>query len=248
MVLNFLRWHLEERHAVAAVRDGGKALDLLRQRDYDLILLDLGTPGPGSSDLARSLARRPAVTPVLVASADPAGVEVARRLGLADWIAKPYSLGELEEKLDRLLASSAASRASHEILFHGGDGKGIDAVAAFAAAGLSRGEAVVLIVTPAHRRELARKLKTAPRPDRLTWVDTHTVLSRVLVDGEPDEVAFRSLLEPLLRELRARPGVKGIRLYGEAVGVLADGGQESQAAKLEGLWNAWLRERPMALL
>jgi CheY-like chemotaxis protein len=248
MVLNFLRWHLEELHAVAAVRDGGKALDLLRQREYDLILLDLGTPGPGGSDMARALAMRPAGTPVLVASADPAGVEVARCLGAADWIAKPYSLRELEEKVARLLAGPPAPCGTHELVFFGEEGREVERVVRFAADGLDRGQAVALIVTPPHRKAIARRLNSGPGLDRLAWLDAHEAISRVLVNGQPDERAFRNLVEPFLRELATRPGVKGIRLYGEAVGVLADGGQEAQAARLEELWNAFQRQNPMDVL
>jgi len=90
--------------------DGQEALDQLEDGRFDLILLDLHMPRRTGFDVARALRtsvppHRHALTPILALTADASEetLRKTREVGMNDYLAKPFHLPELEERLRRLV-------------------------------------------------------------------------------------------------------------------------------------------------
>ena len=90
--------------------DGARALELIREADYDLLVLDLLMEGTdGVTVLERASKLRPDL-PILVLSA-LSDVETKVRcfeLGAADYMTKPFALAELRARISARLRPSAA--------------------------------------------------------------------------------------------------------------------------------------------
>ncbi len=117
-----------------------------------------------------------------------------------------------------------------------------EAVSTFAASGLSKGEAVVLVATPAHSRALAARLKskginveTAQTSRQLTIANAEEILPRLIVDCMPDMVEFNRFAMNLLQRITGR--YARVRWWGEIVGLLWEYGNHPAALRLEELAN-----------
>jgi hypothetical protein len=113
-----------------------------------------------------------------------------------------------------------------------------DAVADYAATGLSRGEAVVIIATPEHRAAFLQRLKAqagALREGQLKLLDAEATLATFMANGMPQWNAFREVVGGLIAELRLQ--YPTVRAYGEMVDVLWQRGERSAAIRLEEYWN-----------
>jgi CheY-like chemotaxis protein len=87
--------------------DGREAIERLADGPPALILLDLMMPRMDGYAFAEELDRRglrPEV-PILVLTADGRAEEKARRVGAEGYLAKPFDLDELLEKVGRLTGS-----------------------------------------------------------------------------------------------------------------------------------------------
>jgi CheY-like chemotaxis protein len=82
---------------------GERALDCLKERDVDLILLDLLMPEMDGLSFLQQKLRDPKVSniPVIVCSALGArdALERARQLGASAYVVKPFTIHEVEAKL-----------------------------------------------------------------------------------------------------------------------------------------------------
>jgi DNA-binding response OmpR family regulator len=94
-----------EGYEVEAVGDGDRALEEARNRDYDLLVLDLILPGLSGIEICRRLRGERATIPILMVTARDA--EVDRVLGLEvgadDYVTKPFSMPELVARVRALL-------------------------------------------------------------------------------------------------------------------------------------------------
>ena len=112
--------------------------------------------------------------------------------------------------------------------------------------GLKRGEGLVVISTPEHRDEFMRQLQVWGDPDeavqagRLILLDAQQTLDRFVVEGQPNWERFQSTMLPVLRQLRAAAGYKGLRAYGEMVGLLWKADKFPEAIVVEEFWNKLL--------
>lgn len=88
-------------------KDGIEGEILTKQRDYDLVLLDIMLPGMDGFSLCRSI-RRQATVPIIFLTAR--GQEEDRlygySLGCDDYVVKPFSIAELFAKTQALLKRS----------------------------------------------------------------------------------------------------------------------------------------------
>jgi two-component system, chemotaxis family, chemotaxis protein CheY len=101
---------LEDRYQVLVAPHGRGALDVMAAQGADVVIVDLMMPVlDGEGYMAEHRVRYPAV-PVLLISAGRDISAIAARLGAADWIAKPFSLTALEERVQRLAAAVAEPR------------------------------------------------------------------------------------------------------------------------------------------
>jgi len=89
---------------VLRATDGGRALELFRARQPDLIILDLMLPELSGTEVCRVI-RRESDVPILVLSAKDAEVDkvVLLELGADDYVTKPFSLRELRARVSALL-------------------------------------------------------------------------------------------------------------------------------------------------
>ncbi|MCF1487341.1 response regulator transcription factor [Pseudomonas sp. AA27] len=113
--------HLGERGFAVTVRHGtGDVPQLLREGGFDLILLDILLPDSNGLDMLVELRRRQRV-PVILMSA--LGAEQDRIVGYSqgadDYLAKPFSMAEMDVRIDALLRRVAYERqgpVSHQDL------------------------------------------------------------------------------------------------------------------------------------
>jgi anti-sigma regulatory factor (Ser/Thr protein kinase) len=128
--------------------------------------------------------------------------------------------------------------AGHAVRLYADEAELVDAVDAFARAGIDAGEAVLVVATPAHRRAFEAAL-----PHGATVIDAEETLRRFFVGGRLDRAAFDRVVGGLIRRA---PGP--IRVFGEMVAVLWDAGHVTAALELEELWSELARARPFSLL
>ncbi|MGH2577696.1 MAG: MEDS domain-containing protein, partial [Actinomycetota bacterium] len=118
----------------------------------------------------------------------------------------------------------------------------------YLAEGMRRLDGLVVITTPRHTRVIARHLAEevasatveAEREGWLVFLDARKTLDRLLVDGQPDETLFDSVVGECMREVRARSGSGKVRAFGEMVGLLWSEQRYAEAVLLEQLWNGLL--------
>ncbi|MFG2595117.1 response regulator transcription factor [Streptomyces sp. NPDC048462] len=104
-----LRRYLErEGHAVTLVGDGLAALDLVRHREPDLLVLDVMMPRADGLDVVRVLRAECRELPVLMLTARTTEDDLllGLDLGADDYVTKPYSPRELMARVRTLLRRS----------------------------------------------------------------------------------------------------------------------------------------------
>ena len=112
-----------------------------------------------------------------------------------------------------------------------------DSVGEYIGAGLRRGEAAVIIATPAHRARFQERIDSpaALKEGRLKMLDAEETLAKFLANGMPQWKSFHELVGGLIAELRLR--YPTVRVYGEMVDVLWQRGERAAAVRLEEYWN-----------
>ena len=103
---------LEETCDVIEAEDGGVALDVLRARDVDVVMLDQRMPGePGIEVLARIKALDPTIVVILATAVRDVRTAVsAMRLGAYDYLVKPFDVDDLNLLVQRALEKRALER------------------------------------------------------------------------------------------------------------------------------------------
>lgn len=102
------------RCAADVVGDGRDAVAAVRQRPYDLVLMDINLPGLSGLEAARAIRALPdaraAATPIvaLTTNAQPADAEASLAAGMNDHLVKPIDVPELLAAIERWLAAPAA--------------------------------------------------------------------------------------------------------------------------------------------
>jgi two-component system alkaline phosphatase synthesis response regulator PhoP len=106
---NLLTWTLEQgQYNVVAAADGLSALEMGRQVQPDLYLLDVGMPGMSGIEVCRELRAQQVITPILMLTGfgseedKVAGLEA----GADDYQTKPFASKELLARVNALLRRS----------------------------------------------------------------------------------------------------------------------------------------------
>jgi MEDS: MEthanogen/methylotroph, DcmR Sensory domain len=112
-----------------------------------------------------------------------------------------------------------------------------EAVARYVDTGLRRGEAAVVIATPAHRAAFLEKIDAgqAVRQGQLRLLDAEETLATFMANGMPQWKAFHEVVGGLIAELRLQ--YPTVRAYGEMVDVLWQRDEREAAIRLEEYWN-----------
>jgi len=104
-VLNLLVYNLSKAHyQVITALNGRQALEIARQAEPDLILLDLMLPEIDGLDVCREL-RRTSKVPIIMITARGEEIDrvVGLELGADDYVCKPFSVRELMARVKAVL-------------------------------------------------------------------------------------------------------------------------------------------------
>src|ERR1700743_1168036 len=87
----------EESHRVQVMRDGISALEITRNRSFDVVLLDVMLPGLSGLDVVKQLrCRKDDISVVMLTARDVVSdVGVGLDAGADDYLTKPFSFEEL---------------------------------------------------------------------------------------------------------------------------------------------------------
>jgi two-component system copper resistance phosphate regulon response regulator CusR len=96
---------LQEQFAVQMVSTGLEAQRMAAEQPYDVVLLDLSTPGAGDLDVLRGIRSKKPDLPVLIVTAASQVEERVRGLdaGADDYLAKPFAFAELAARIRAVL-------------------------------------------------------------------------------------------------------------------------------------------------
>lgn len=126
-------------------------------------------------------------------------------------------------------------------------------VGRFVAAGLERGDRVLMIATPFHTKLILRTLEafacdtaTAQAAGELIVLDAEWTLRQIMVGDSPAWPLFERIALNVLRRGNG-PSERSTRVYGEMVGLLWQRGNQAAAIQLEQFWDRLQREQSFAL-
>jgi hypothetical protein len=148
---------------------------------------------------------------------------------------------------------AAPAPRTHAVQFYDEEPFLFDTVGKFLSAGVAAGDRVIVVATRPHadgflQRVDGRVLAQARDEQRITVLDAHDTLSRLMVGDMPDPRRFRDFLAELMSGVPPDFSVTRIRAYGEMVDLLAREGNVAAAVRLEQLWHDALQENPFSLL
>lgn len=88
-------------YVVEAVEDGAAALDAVKNRQPDLIILDLGLPKITGEAVCKEVKKQFPDLPIIILTAKSQSIDVVRGfdLGADDYISKPFELEELMARI-----------------------------------------------------------------------------------------------------------------------------------------------------
>lgn len=112
MVLQSLQIVLEEDgHAVSLAEDGSIGLNMIEQKPFDLVILDIFMPEKEGFEVLSEIKKNNALAKILMISGGGRGAEQdmyltqAKLLGADAILAKPFSASVLRENINKLLES-----------------------------------------------------------------------------------------------------------------------------------------------
>lgn len=110
----------EEGHTATCAHDGAEGLELARNYEFDVIILDLMLPRLSGYELAKRLRAEEVRTPILMLTARDSVPDIVRGLDLGadDYMTKPFSFDEL---VARLRAVKRRATAAENTSLHVGD-------------------------------------------------------------------------------------------------------------------------------
>jgi DNA-binding response OmpR family regulator len=112
-MLELLRRGLsEEGHTVSCAVDGSEGLQMVRDHDFDVVILDVMLPKMDGFELARSIRVENNRTPVLMLTARDSVPDIVHGLDLGadDYMTKPFSFDELLLRLRAVRRAAVAPR------------------------------------------------------------------------------------------------------------------------------------------
>jgi DNA-binding NarL/FixJ family response regulator len=252
---------------ISEVSDGLEAVQKAQELRLDLILLDIGLPTLNGIEVARRIRKHSPTSKILVVSENRSWdmAEEALRSGADGYVVKSDAASELLPAVESVLqgkqfvSASLASHSNapkdddttairhcHEVAFYADDGSVVDGYARFIESALKIGNAVIVVVTEAHRASLIHRLEAdgvnvpaAIEQGSYISLDAADALSKLTVNDNPDPVRCAKVIGDLI--MGAAKAVKGERgrvvVCGEIAPTLLSKGNAEGAIKLEHLWD-----------
>jgi DNA-binding NtrC family response regulator len=108
---------LKSTHEVRSASNGEEALAALKQRDYDLMLLDVNLPGISGLDVLEQVAGQTNAPTVIMVSGDAVVANAVRALreGAYDYLVKPFSMDQLHTTLAHALERNELVRENRTL-------------------------------------------------------------------------------------------------------------------------------------
>ncbi|HEY4104210.1 MAG TPA: response regulator [Polyangiaceae bacterium] len=104
-ILEALAGALEDRHQISTAKNGAQALELLKTRPFDAMVLDLMMPVMDGATVISTMRDAGIELSVVLASGNLEVGELALRFGV-DHVIKPYDIAVLEGKLARIIGEN----------------------------------------------------------------------------------------------------------------------------------------------
>lgn len=125
----------------------------------------------------------------------------------------------------------------------------LDTLEGYVYGGLRAGDAVVVISTARHAKDLTARLRERGvnveeekrKRNFILYNAEETLHSFVSDDGWPNDDKFYKVIGKILRKARGKEG-RRVRAFGEMVVVLWDRGQNAATVRLEHLWHKLCKE------
>ena len=121
-VTDLIKYNLEKaRYQVLVAHDGEAALQVAREANPDLILLDLMLPKIDGLDVCREL-RKTSQVPVIMVTArgEEADRVIGLELGADDYLTKPFSMRELMARIKAVLRRNQPDQERHKASSYSG--------------------------------------------------------------------------------------------------------------------------------
>ncbi len=115
-----LRMNLEaEGYGVLSAEDGEQALDVVREEEPHLLILDVMLPNMNGFEVLRTLRREGRTMPIIILSARTGEIDkvTGLELGAEDYVAKPFSLAELLARIRAALRRGAPPKPHRTVSF-----------------------------------------------------------------------------------------------------------------------------------
>jgi KaiC/GvpD/RAD55 family RecA-like ATPase len=132
----------------------------------------------------------------------------------------------------------------HDVLFYESDEALASVVGRFLAEGVRAGQPILVIATPAHRKQIVAKMRAlGADPDELVsgrdilMLDARDTLAAFMEGDVPNAEVFDATVGNVLEKLTARRRDVVVRAYGEMVDLLWRDGNAEAANSLEEMWN-----------
>ena len=123
-ILELIKYNLESAgYEVDTAENGEDAVRMAKEKPYSLVLLDLMLPGMDGMEVCGALRKDPQTrqVPVIMLTAKSEEADKVRGLktGSDDYITKPFSVKELEARIDAVLRRSGETELEASIEAHG---------------------------------------------------------------------------------------------------------------------------------
>jgi len=111
-----------EGYDVSSAEDGEQCLILLKENNYDLIILDIMLPKMNGFDVCKELRKANITTPIIMLTAKSQEIDkvLGLELGADDYVTKPFSPRELLARIKAILRRSSRIEQGIDI-FHFGE-------------------------------------------------------------------------------------------------------------------------------
>ncbi|MDQ1472490.1 MAG: hypothetical protein QOJ99_3970 [Bryobacterales bacterium] len=144
----------------------------------------------------------------------------------------------------------------HCVQFYETDAFLAGSVSRFAAEGLARNEAVIVIATCCHLPLIETHMYGLGRPDfekartggQFTMFSAEETLAGFMVNGMPDDGLFMTAMHELMRAVEHSGPWSHVRVFGEMVAVLLELVSQQAALRLEYLWDALAQSHEFSLM